>query len=274
MKMLQTSGQMRPVLMVVSMNESLKNHYDAKYAAASKHEIETVLPVKYPTDRLTACVSFLPDIQGGGKILELASGNGFLAASLVESGLEFDEYVASEMPGSRLDALHRKLDYPKVRVEQIDAEQLTTLESDTYDAVIMVALIEHLIDPLSAMQQVARILKPGGIVYIDTPNIAKYTRRIKLMFGRFPATSSRDEGLTTYSGDPVDLHDEGHLHYFTYGSLTRMLQTRCGFGSVEAYPYPMGKIGFGRYLDSLLAKIWPSLFAEITITAKMPVGDS
>lgn len=252
------------------MNTTLQNHYDKKYAEASKQQVKITSQKKYPSDRLTACVSVLPDIVSHGRILELASGNGALVASLVEAGLQFDEFVASEISGSRLDALRKNLDYPNVSVEEVDAEQITTIEDDSYDAVIMLALIEHLIDPLSVMQQIARILKPGGVVYVDTANIAKYTRRIKLLCGRFPATATHNEGLTTYSGDPVDLHDQGHLHYFTYRSLTNMLTNRCGFGSVSRHPYPMGRIGFGRYIDSMLVRIWPSLFSEITIVARMP----
>ncbi len=254
------------------MNTTLQDHYDRKYAEASKQQMKIVSPIRYPADRLTACVSVLPDIVSHGRILELASGDGALVASLVEAGLPFDEFVASEVPGSRLNSLRKKLDYPKVRVEEIDAEKISAIESDSYDAVIMLALIEHLIDPLSAMQQIARILKPGGVVYIDTANIAKYTRRIKLLCGRFPSTATHNEGLTTYSGNPVDLHDQGHLHYFTYRSLTKMLIDLCGFDSVSRYPYPMGKIGFGKFVDSMLARIWPSLFSEITIIARTPAA--
>jgi len=117
----------------------------------------------------------------------------------------------------------------------------------------MVALIEHLIDPLRAMQRIRQLLKPGGFAYIDTPNIARYTLRLKLLMGRFPSTASMNEGLTTYSGKPTDLYDEGHLHYFTYRSLSLMLTERCGFSRVVKLAYPGGRRPLGKQTHNFLA---------------------
>jgi hypothetical protein len=118
------------------------------------------------------------------------------------------------------------------------------------------------------MQGVRRLLAPGGFVYVDTPNVAKYTRRAKLLLGRFPSTASRDEGLTTYDGRPVDLHDEGHLHYFTFRSLSRMLLTRCGFSRIEKLPYFVGRSLLGRRGDHRLARLWPGMFSELCVVAR------
>lgn len=47
----------------------------------------------------------------------------------------------------------------------------TGLPDETYDAVTMSHVIEHLHDPKSALQEIWRILKPGGSLWIATPNI-------------------------------------------------------------------------------------------------------
>lgn len=129
-----------------------------------------------------------------------------------------------------------------------------------------IALIEHLVDPLGALTDTRALLRPGGFIYIDTPNIAKWTRRVKLVGGRFPSTSSQQEGLITYDGAPVALHDEGHLHYFTYGSLERMLIERCGYSRVERVPYGATRKPSPR-LSNVLARRVPTLFSEIAIIA-------
>ena len=54
-----------------------------------------------------------------------------------------------------------------------------------FDAIIMNALIEHLIDPLRAMQGIRKLLRPGGLVYIDTPNLAKFTRQSSCFWASF-----------------------------------------------------------------------------------------
>lgn len=44
-----------------------------------------------------------------------------------------------------------------------------------------------LVDPPGAMRQIRTLLAPGGFVYIETPNIAKWTRHMRLAIGRLPS---------------------------------------------------------------------------------------
>ncbi len=139
---------------------------------------------------------------------------------------------------------------------------------------LLVALVEHLFDPLGALQSVRRMLRPGGLVYIDTPNVAKYSRRLKLLAGRFPSTSSLDVGLTRYDGRPVQLHDEGHLHYFTFRSLSRLLLERSGFERVERLPYASRPAPLGPRIGHALARLRPELFSELCVVASAGPSDS
>jgi SAM-dependent methyltransferase len=149
----------------------------------------------------------------------------------------------------------------ELNVDNIPAE----MYEKKYDAILMIALIEHLIDPLRAMQNIHKLLKPGGFVYIDTPNIAKYSNRLKLLRGKFPSTASTNEGLTTYEGKPVDLYDEGHLHYFTYRSLSKMLIDYCGYSSVKKLGYHISSGLFGKQVHYKLSKMNPELFSELLL---------
>ena len=184
---------------MATCNEALKQHYDAKYAGEGAGVCdETIPPCRIPANRFEACTSFLPSRFAGGDILEIAAGSGLVARSLIAAGLDCDSYTASDFSDSRLEGLRRTLPDPRVRVVRLDADDLPEDQPACYDAIIAIALIEHLIDPLRALQRMRRLLRPGGIAYLDTPNVAKYTRRVKLLFGRFPSTSSHNEGLTTY----------------------------------------------------------------------------
>lgn len=250
------------------MKQAVARHYDAKYAAdATAEAAPLVAPSATPADRAQACVSDLPLRLAGGDVLELGAGNGLLARSLLAAGLRCRSYTATELSEARLAALRASLRDPRVRVERLDVEELQGDLESRYDAVLLVALIEHLFDPLRAMQRVRRWLRPGGFAFVDTPNIAKWTRRAKLLAGRFPATASRGEGLVSFEGAPVDLFDEGHLHYFTFGSLERMLVTRCGFSRVERVPYASAPRPLGRRASHALARLAPELFSEVCVVA-------
>jgi SAM-dependent methyltransferase len=251
-------------------SKRLLTHYDAKYAGETEDHCVTPLPLHQPcpTNRFEAAVAFLPPLLPvGADILELGAGDGLVAESLRAGGVPFGSYTISENSDARLKGLKRNLTDKRYRVVRVDADQASASVQGPFDAVVMVALIEHLIDPIQAMKDVRSLLKPGGFVYIDTPNIAKWTRRLKLAAGRFPSTASGNEGMTTFEGKATDLCDEGHLHYFTYRSLTLMLTERCGFSRVERLGWFLGPQQLGLRLGTALARRWPSMFSEITSVA-------
>lgn len=248
--------------------DALRNHYERKYIGeSSTSSIEPIRSVRLPTTRFETIVKYFPKYFNGGCVLEIGAGNGNVAKTLLTSKMNIMSYTLGDLSLSRIEGIRRNLKDRRMSILKMDAEDIPNSEYCKYDAVIMVALIEHLIDPLRAMQQIKKLLKPNGFVYIDTPNIAKYTRRVNLLLGRFPSTASMNEGLTTYSGEPADLYDEGHLHYFTYRSLSLMLTERCGFSSVIKLSYPAGRMPLGKHIHNQLAAIWPELFSELAIIA-------
>ncbi len=251
----------------MSNEKILKEYYERRYSHQSRGSIERIRILKIPTSRYEAVVKFFPKYFKGGDVLEIGAGNGNVAKTLLSSEIKIFSYTVSEMNLSRLNGIRRNIDDSRISILEIDAENIPKSEHGKYDTVIMVALIEHLIDPLRAMQEIRKLLKPGGFVYIDTPNIAKYTRRIKLLLGRFPSTASSNEGLTTFSNKPTGRYDQGHLHYFTYRSLSLMLTERCGFSRVIKLAYPGGRIPFSKYMHGYFAKLWPELFSELALIA-------
>ena len=154
---------------------------------------------------------------------------------------------------------HWVADHPKIRTlrHDLEAERLD-VPGDHFDTVALSAVVEHLVDPIRALQAVHRIVRPGGRLLLDTPNIAKWTRRVKLALGYFPATASFDEGLLAYDRKtPTELHDEGHFHYFTVRSLGRICTERAGFSRVQAF-------GYGA---TPLSRWWPAMFSDVFLVA-------
>lgn len=255
----------------------LLEHYNRKYSSELTGPLPTPLPLttRRPRDRVAAAVVTLAArMPDGADVLELGAGNGLIAESLRAGGVPFASYTIGDISATRLIGLRRNLTDPRFRFTDTDAEHPSQSVTEPFDVAILVALIEHLIDPIGAMADLRTVIKPGGFVYLDTPNVAKWTRRIKLACGRFPATASTNEGLTTYAGEPVDLHDEGHLHYFTHRSLSLMLTQRCGYAAVEFHPYFESPAFLGRRVGTALARLRPTLFSEIACVARTPAIQS
>lgn len=61
--------------------------------------------------------------------------------------------------------------HPKVRtVEGVLPEALAQLESQSLDVAMMVSVLEHLHDPLTALTQMRRLLVPGGCCLVNVPS--------------------------------------------------------------------------------------------------------
>lgn len=240
----------------------LIEHYDQKYRQSNYTLVKRIRIVSRPRDRfeMTALIA----TSGEGRYLEIGAGSGNIALTVLG---KYDELVLTELSNVRLNELSKLFkDQAKVKVIQHNIDNDTLNYPDGYfDIVVMLAVIEHLIDPAIALGELGRVLKPGGRLIIDTPNIAKWTRRIKLLFGYFPSTASFDEGLLCYDRKTsTDLYDDGHLHYFTFRSLSRLCIERAGFRRVEWFGYGSWK---STRTPSFLSRLFPTMFSEVFVVA-------
>lgn len=236
--------------------QRLISHYDERYRF---NETDWSIPVKvkvkkYPKDRYEAAVYWG---RGSGRALEIGGGSGIVANTLKNY---YDEYVITELSQERVKFLKTVFSVDKkVKIVQDDIEEGEGgFSLEYFDTIIMISIIEHLIEPISAMKYCYSLLKPKGKILVYTPNIAKWTRRLKLLFGFFPSTGSASEGFLTYDGEPVNLHDDGHLHYFTFNAVRRILIENAGFRQVEY-------CGYGK---SFLSRIMPALFSECLVVGR------
>jgi methionine biosynthesis protein MetW len=95
----------------------------------------------------------------------------------------------------------------------------------SFDAVTFLEVIEHDFEPERTLAEVRRVLAPGGVLCVSTPNVAYWRRRLDLaLLGRWnPFGYSL--AVREPWGDP-------HIRFFTPASLARLL-TKCGFVEVR-----------------------------------------
>jgi len=233
---------------------SLADHYDRKYAGTTA---EAPVEARARPENRHEMLVAVARRYAGERYLEIGAGAGGALLALVPY---YEQLVATELSPVRTAALAAACaSHPQIRVIEHDVEAAPLpFAAASFDTIAMSGVIEHLIDPIRVLVALRALVRPGGRVLIDTPNIAKWTRRVKLALGYFPSTASRGEGLVAWDRvTPTELHDEGHFHYFTFRSLRRICLERAGFSRVE-------ELGYGKHP---LARRWPTLFSDIFLVA-------
>ena len=70
-----------------------------------------------------------------------------------------------------------------VEIEYSSIENCKSLDQ-TYDVVLLAAILEHLYDPMETLRRIKNALRPGGLLFIDVPNEASLTMRIGNLYMR------------------------------------------------------------------------------------------
>jgi ubiquinone/menaquinone biosynthesis C-methylase UbiE len=112
----------------------------------------------------------------------------------------------------------------KIRVHQADVQSHLPIETASVDAVSMMALLEHLEKPKEALEEIYRILKPGGRLILTTPApIAKPL----LEFMAFKLKIIDREAI------------EDHKQYFSVTTLKSVLR-QVGFEKIKIKHFELG----------------------------------
>lgn len=153
------------------------------------------------------CRHLPPPPVGGARLLDVGCGNGgFLllarqAGWLVE-GLDFDASAVQAARSRGLEVHHGGI-------------ELLADRSACYDAITLCHVIEHVHDPMATLRHLHALLKPGGVLWLDTPNLASL-------------------GAVRFGQHWRGLESPRHLVLFTPRAMRDALN-RAGFRSVKQY---------------------------------------
>lgn len=87
-------------------------------------------------------------------------------------------------------------------------------ENNFFDIIVAGEIIEHIYDTDFFLEEVYRMLSPGGKFLISTPNIASFGRRLMLFTGVNPIIEL----------SPNECNSSGHIRYFTFKTLKNLLK--------------------------------------------------
>jgi ubiquinone/menaquinone biosynthesis C-methylase UbiE len=109
------------------------------------------------------------ELKTGGTVLEVAPGPGYLAIELAKLGpyrvvgLELSRTFV-DIARANARAVGVEVDFRQGNVADIP------FPADTYDAIVCTAAFKNFKDPVRALNEMYRVLKPGGLVLIVDMN--------------------------------------------------------------------------------------------------------
>lgn len=157
---------------------------------------------RFGKERVSIVNRFLrPDGRGGTRLLDVGCATGFFVQAAKDagwdaSGVESNPFQADFARKAGLD----------VRNETIEE---TTFPDGSFDAVTLFEVIEHVKQPMGILRKAHRLLRPGGMVFLYTPNFDCASRLIMGIDSHF-------------------IWGSNHLTYFTVPTLAAALE-RAGF---------------------------------------------
>ncbi|WP_209330473.1 class I SAM-dependent methyltransferase [Lunatimonas salinarum] len=113
---------------------------------------------------LKAYIAALPWVQG--KLLEIGCGEGRGVEVLAPKA---DSYLGLDKIGEVIVRLRSK--FPSYAFEQSVIPPFKSLESNAFDCIVSFQVIEHIREDRLFLEEIYRVLKPGGKAIISTPNI-------------------------------------------------------------------------------------------------------
>lgn len=131
---------------------------------------------------------FLIDHAGAPpqRVLDVGCATGYIARLLQVighevTGIELNAQMAAEARAKGIDVLEHDLEEP------------LTLADHSFDVVHACEIIEHLFDTEGLLRELRRVLVPGGVLILSTPNLNSLANRFRVlrgaplpMWGAFP----------------------------------------------------------------------------------------
>lgn len=189
-----------------------------------------------PKAKNNSWVHLFDFVPQGSRVLDVGCSSGNFGEVLIKEkqcevvGLDIDKPDVAKA-AKKLTAAH---------VRNIEQDDITDLGQ--FDVIVFADVLEHLFDPITALEKVKQQLKKGGRIVFSIPNMAHISVRLQLLEGFFEYT-------------PIGVLDRTHLHYYDELEV-RQIFNQSGLAIKEINPttwtYPVSVLS-ERFLQMGLA---------------------
>lgn len=199
-------------------------------------EKEPEMYYKIQEDKIKIVLEML-EKHNSGRMLDIGCGDGYIT-KLISRKTECEPYGIDISRNAVKTARKRG-----VKAIEADINEGKIPHPKNYfDMVFCGDILEHIYNTEVLLENIYRILKPGGYLVISVPNIASWYNRVFLLIGWMPTWIESSSKI--YTGNPFIKEGVGHIHAFTEKSLKELVRVN-GFRIEKKKGSPI--IGCGKY---------------------------
>jgi len=209
----------------------------------------------------------------GGSVMEIGSLFGQFAMPLRRLGYEVtvvDRYRAYDGALAGYTGYLRNAGVQVVETNRADEAALIG-ELGQFDAVLCMAVIEHIPHtPREVVRVLASHVRPGGVIALDTPNIARYWNRKQLAEGLSIHQSLENQFF-------CEIPYEGHHREYTAAEMAWILE-QVGCRDIRTTLFDYNLLQFSElsseHVDALLAMTVDPTLADMVLVAGLIDGNT
>ncbi len=176
------------------------------------------------------------------RVMDLGCGSGETSGFLKEKG-RFKWVCGVEGSFEAAAVARKRLD----QVLEGDIEKIEfPFDPNSFDIILALDILEHLVDPWTTIKKLHGLLKPGGRLIVSVPNVRHYSVIIPLLF------------LGDWRYAQEGLLDSTHIRFFTRRTAKKIFLAQ-GF-KIERMDQTGGKKGIGAIMNRLSLGIFREFF--------------
>jgi 2-polyprenyl-3-methyl-5-hydroxy-6-metoxy-1,4-benzoquinol methylase len=224
---------------------------------------EEIRPISHRSTNDKVLDIVRPMLKPGVRVADIGAGEGFFS-QLVGQYVQSKLGVEPAAIVSACDIFPKYFRYGAIECATIAPDGRLPYDDASIDIACSLEVVEHVEDQFAFARELFRVLKPGGVAILSTPNILNINSRWRNLHSGFAVLF---DPLLLSSADPV--HTSGHINPVSYYYLAYQL-SRAGFAST-AVEYDRFK-NSARFLVVLCAPvIWlGNLLLRRRLNARKP----